>query len=96
MRFEAGHDAVADPAAYGIDPAAPSAARARQYAMLRAASAGEPSRFPIADPCGGSMMRFLSFMVPRVTGRNTCGNGESGGEPGCGVDEPPTLVMTAR
>jgi hypothetical protein len=72
--------------------AAPSAARARQYAMLRAASAGEPSRFPIADPCGGSMMRFLSFMVPTVTGWNTCGNGESAG----GVERPATLVKTAR
>jgi hypothetical protein len=42
------------------------------------------------------MMRFLSFMVPTVTGRNTCGNSESGGEPAGGVELPPTLVMTVR
>jgi hypothetical protein len=42
------------------------------------------------------MMQFLSFMVPTVTGWNTCGNGESGGAPAGGVERPATLVMTAR
>ncbi|GAA3742298.1 hypothetical protein GCM10022205_31280 [Spinactinospora alkalitolerans] len=42
--------------------------------MARAASSSAPHRSPIAEPCGGIMIRLRSRIVPIRIGEKTCGN----------------------
>src|SRR3954470_4149549 len=44
--------------------------------MFRSASASEPHRLPIADPCGGIMTRLRRAIVPTLIGSNRRGNSE--------------------
>lgn len=45
--------------------------------MFRSASDSVPKMLPIADPCGGAVVRYFRFIVPIVIGENKVGNGDA-------------------